>query len=444
LNKTTAAILISLPAVIFYSILSRYLVDVPIADDYHALLAFANHLAEAPSFSAKCYHFLVSQHNEYKLFFEHALVWLELELFGHIDLKLLAIIGDAFPLWLTILLWKMFLPRHPDVSTRLILFIPIPWLVFQLQYAQTLNFATGALVNLAALVFSLAAIYFLMGKTRRAFAAALLSLALAVSSSGIGLLLIPIGLLVLALRREYGRICAWVALSSVCIAAYLYGYDSKLWLNPSHAPVSVMARIYYAICFLGSAGAYPFRRLSFVLGILICVFFAYLAWRGYFRKNPIVGYSVCFLLLTSVLVASFRSDFGINHSTSSRYTIYSTLLLVFAWFAIVETRLIDRHISPYRNPVFVSAAVTAVLFSIAMDIWGARYLTRRNHDLVIGMNLYRRDPSPQSTAGPIFPPPDSAEVQAFNLTARNILSQSARLGIYHPSSTAQTASKSTK
>jgi hypothetical protein len=130
-----AAFFIAVPAVIFYVTFFRHLENAPINDDYPALLHFSNHLMALPHLSEKIYYILISQHNEYKHFLEHVLFWIQLELSGHIDFTVLCILGDSFVLGLALLLWKMFLPCH-NLATRLTLFIPISWLLFQLQYAQ--------------------------------------------------------------------------------------------------------------------------------------------------------------------------------------------------------------------------------------------------------------------------------------------------------------------
>lgn len=428
-----AALFIAAPVIIFYSVLFRQFLNLPMSDDYYVLLNFLNQMREAPNVSAKAHYFLLSQYNQYKLFFEHALFWTQLELLGHLDLKILCILGDSFVVWLAILLWKMFLPHAADFPARLTLFIPIPWLLFQLQYAQTLNFAMAALQNLPVLFFSFAAIYLLLQRTRWKFLCALVCLVLAVSSSGNGLLMIPIGILILALNRKGASLFIWTATSAVCIAAYFYSYSTMLWLIPSNSPFPSLAqfwRPHYVICFLGSAGAYPLRAISPLFGTAICIFFAYVTRRGYLRRNPAIGYSVLFVFLTSVGVAAFRSEGGVP-CNSSRYTIYSTLLLIFAWFVIVDEWLIDKHRSRRHTAVFISGVLAAVLFSVAMDVWGLRYLVRRNRDLVTGIVMYERNPSAQSSAGPFFPPPNNARAKVFNQQARDILAKSAKLGIYH-------------
>jgi len=429
----TVVALIALPIAIVYFILLTHIVNIPMADDYDALLNFSIHLRNAPKLSDKLHYFLSSQHGEYKLFLVHALLWLELHLLGHIDLKLLSVIGNSFILLLGILLWQMLLPRHQGLATRMAFFVPVSWLLFQLQYAQTLNFATAGIQNLAVLVFSLAAIYFLHCANRRAFLAAVACLVLAISASGNGLLLVPIGLMILVLNRRYRGVAVWAAVSAICIAAYLYGYDSHLWLARSPAPVPALAQLLrpiYTIGFIGSAGAYPIRAGSFVLGVAVCVFYFYMVKRGYFHRNPAIGYSVLFLFLSAVLATGFRSNFGIGSSTASRYTIYSTLLLIFGWLIIVEEWLITKTQSALRNRILVIATAGAILFSVAMDVWGFRYLRNRNRNLVTGMRLYQHSASRLSTVGPSFPAPRSKEEQAYNLWTRDLLSESSKLGIY--------------
>jgi hypothetical protein len=425
--------LIALPIAIVYFILLTHIVNVPIADDYDALLNFSIHLRNAPKLSERLYYFISAQHSEYKLFFLHALLWLELNLFGHIDLKLLSVIGDSFILLLGILLWQMLLPRHQCLVTRLAFFVPVSWLLFQLQYAETLNFAMAGIQNLAVLVFSLAAIYFLHCANRRAFLASLACLLLAISASGNGLLMVPIGLIILVLNRRYRGVAVWAAVSAICIAAYLYGYDSRLWLVLSPAtipPLAPFLRPLYTIKFIGSAGAYPIRAGSLVLGVAICAFYFYMAKRGHFHRNPVIGYSVLFLFLTAVLVTGFRSNYGIDSSTASRYTIYSTLLLIFGWFTIVEEWLITKTEPALLNRILVIATAGAILFSTAMDVWGLRYLRNRNRNLVMGMRLYEHSASTQSIVGPSFPPPRSEYERAYNLWTRDLLSEASRLGIY--------------
>jgi hypothetical protein len=439
-----AAIFVALPAVVFYAILFRQALDIPMVDDYDALLGFLNQMAGLRGVSSKTSYFLAAQHNEYKLFFEHGIVWLEFAIFGHIHLRFLCALGNGFVLLLAILLWKMFLPNHKDFATRLAFFVPVSWLLFQLQYIGTLNWAMTSLQGLSVLFFSLGAIYLLVRGTRWAFCGALTFLVLAIASSGNGFLVVPVGILVLVLGRRHASLVTWIFVSAGCVAAYSYHYNIMSSRSPIHHSVLsafMGLQPLFVITFIGNAPAFPVNQiifgfeviLCFLLGIVLCVFFFYLVRTGYFRKNPLVSYCILFLLLTAVGVAGIRSDFGVEQSLQSRYGIYSALLLIFAWFAIVEEFLQNKTVSIRYNGILLAAIISTVLFSLGMDVAGWRYAVERNHDLVLGMSEYEHPVTPESTAGPILSRPDQgARWDVVDQQARAILIQSIKLGIYRP------------
>jgi hypothetical protein len=443
LKALLSAIAVALPAALFYSILLSQASDLPIYDDYRALLGFVNEMAGLKILSGKASYFLGAQHNEYKLFFEHGLVWFQFVVLGHLNMKLLCAIGNGFVLLLGILLWKMFLLNHKDIASRLVYFIPVSWLLFQLQYIETLNWAMASMQNLPVLFFSLGAIYLLVQTTSRGFYGALIFLILAIASSGNGLLVIPIGLLILALDRRYGHIVPWLVVSAGCVAAYAYRYNimsSQSPIHPSILSALTGLRPLFVIAFIGNAVAFPIRAgflgvsalLCPFLGVVLCTFLFYLVRRGYCRRNPLVCYCVLFLLLSAVGVAGLRSDLGLMQSLASRYGIYSALLLIFAWFAIVEEFLLNEG-TTRRNSIVTSAIAFAVAFSVIMNVGGWHYSVVRNRELIRGMTVFEHPVSPESTAGPILPLPNQpASSDVVDLQARAILIQSIRLGIYRP------------
>ena len=429
-----AAFFVALPAIVFYTILFHEALNLPLDDDYGALLDFLNHLTQLGSFPSRAAYFLAAQHNEYKLYFEHALVWLQFDLFGHVDFRLLCAFGNGFVLLLAILLWKMFPPEHRDLATRVALFIPVSWLLFQLEYAETLNWAMAALQNIPVLVFSLGAIYLLVRATGWAYCGALAFLILAVGSSGNGFCLIPVGALILTQGRRYAHLASWFAVSAGCLAAYAYRYN----VMSSHADVhhSVLWTILrpkplYVIAFIGSAGGFPFQWVSFPLGFFICFYFLYMARRGYMRRNPLVSSCVLFLLLSAVGAAGLRSNLGLGHILALRYTIYSLLLLIFAWFATVEEFLLPGSVSPSSNSIFFGVMTAAVLFALCMDFAGWYLLASRHRQLIAGMAAYEHSSTRSSISSPAFQWSDrTVSYDAYKLRVRNILIESARLGIY--------------
>jgi hypothetical protein len=440
-----AAVLVALPAVLFYGILFRHASKIPLDDDYEALLDFLNQMAQLKSASSRASYFMAAQFNEYKLFFGHAVAWLQFSFFGQADFRVLCAIGNGFVLLLAILLWIMFLPGHKNLAHRTAFFIPVSYLLFELGYAETLNWAMPSLVNLPVLVFSLGTLYLLMRGSRRAFWSALVGLILAVAASGNGLLAIPIGLVILARSRQFMRVMTWLIISAGCVAAYAYRYNPMS--SQSRIPHSVLEaalrlRPLYMIAFLGNAAAFPSLLgrhhplevvLGLFLGLLLCAYFIVLMWRGYPRRSPTVSYCVLFLLLTAVGVAGIRSDLGISQSLDSRYVIYSALLLIFAWFSIVEEILQHQDLPLRRNRMFLVAVFGAVLFCLIMDFWGWFYLEQRNRKNVLGMATYELSVSTGSSVGPILPlPGQGARSDELEKRAPIILGQSIKLGIYRP------------
>jgi hypothetical protein len=431
-----AALCVLLPAVIFYSVLFRMAINLPYDDDYEALLDFLNKLVELKGFAAKTSYFFSSQYNEYKLFFGHAVAWLQLSLFGHVNIRVLCAIGNAF------VLWKMFLPNHRDLGDRLIFFIPVSWGLLQLDYVETLNWAMPSLQNIPILLFSLGTINLLLRAGRLAFYSALVCLMLAVAASGNGFFVIPIGVLILAAGRHYQRIAIWLLISAACIAAYAYRYNvmsSQSRMQASVLSTVLQPRPLYVIAFIGNTASSPlvghFPRLeiqaSLLLGVLLCGLFIALWRRGYVKRNPLVGHCVLFLLMTAIGVAGLRSDFGIEQSLSSRYAIYSVLFLIFAWYAVVEEFLIDNRPS-VRNGTLLVTIAGVVLFSLVMDRRAWLFLTWRDGQIITGMQAYER---PGSTLGPVLPiKGQGPRLDELDRHAPEILRQSTGLGIYRPPS----------
>jgi hypothetical protein len=433
-----ATALVALPMLAFYGILLDKAINLPLEDDYEALLDFLNHMAELKGVSAKASYFLAAQFNEYKLFFGHAVAWLQFALLGHTDVKVLCAAGNGFVLLIAILLWKMSIPRHKDLAFRLATFIPTSCLLFQLGYAETLNWAMPGLQNLPVILFSLVTIYLLDRATTPAFGGALIGLVLAISASGNGMVVIPVGVLILLVNGCYGRLMIWIAVSTGCIVAYAYRYNAAASQNH----YAVLAKVLhphpiYMLAFFGSVGALPLPGLPYrmvvllssLLGLALCAVFVELARRGYRKVNPAASYCVLFLILTSAGVSGLRSELGLGHSLDSRYRIYSVLLLIFVWIAIVEELVQHHSVQLWRNDVYLVACAGAVVFCLIMDVWGWSYLSDRNAQVVTGMSLYEQG----SVPSPILPfPNQGARIDELDSRAPMILRQATKLGIYRP------------
>ncbi len=372
--------------------------NLPYADDY-GILHFLNRLAQVRSAAAKFWVFLAFQGNEYKLFFVDGLAWAQLESLKHFNFAQLCVFGDSAVLVLALILWAMFLPGHKDLARRLALFVPVAWLLFQMEYWETLNWALASLQNLWVIVFSLGAIQCLLRPARSAFAGALVLYALSIAASGNGFFVLPVGLLILAKRHQFARVGGLIAVTTVCIAAYAYHYDfMSSQVQPGASVFSEFRhfRLDFLIAFVGNAGtmagesviaalrhlipgfSIPFESNTgtfvsesginitscLTLGALLLALFVWLARRGYVSRNPSVASSVLFLLLTATGVTGLRSGFGLQRCLSPRYAIYGSLLLILAWTAVAEELLQHRGEALLINRTYMAMAVLTIALAL--------------------------------------------------------------------------------
>jgi len=305
----------------------------------------------------------------------------------------------------------------------------------------------------------------LLRPTRKAYVGALVLYALAISASGNGFLLLPVGLLIMITRRQLVRAGGLLAVSGVCIAAYAYRYNVRWSQGQTGSSVfSVLQQFRpdFMTAFVGNAGAmvsHPvivaLRRLvpglsipsdgsagmflneptinlatCFALGTLLLVLFGWLMWRGYVRRNPCVSSSVLFILLTAAVVAVLRSGSGLVESFTSRYTIYGTLLLILAWTAVAEEFLDHRSERLLRSGLYIATTVAAIVLALGTDVSGTRGMERHNSEIDLGMQAFEHPATPGSTEGPV--PGDDPSDAWFRAAAREILTDSIRLGVYEP------------
>ena len=439
----TALGFVLLPAAFFYAVVFRMIVNLPFADDYDILL-FTLHQRTLPSLSARALYALTAQHNEYKLMLANTIFTLQYEWLGHVNFAALCFVGDLSVLLLGAVLWKMFLPDLQDIGLRLALFLPASWLLFQLSYAETLNWAEPTIQNLYILTFSVGSFMLLVRSSRRSMAASVVFLILAIMASANGFITAFVGSALLLHTRRWRHLAAWLFTSAGMMLLYAYRYNSmSSQSNQGHSVFATLLHIHlgYVLSFLGSLGYFvqgvghiSAITGSLVLGTLLVLFFLYESRQGRLTTNPAVFATIVFILLTGVGVAGLRSDLGAWQSLAQRYRVYCSLLLVMAWFILAEKYLQRSRKVLIRNPAYLAACAFAILFSLALDRSGIHYLQARRAMLIEGMSLYQHRNESHSVSGPLFVDGSHFIVRSpeENVEARRLLQLSAEAGIYQP------------
>ena len=403
LKRIFVWILILIPPITFYVLLARSIDGLPIGDDYGAILGFLLKLKQESGFQ-RFIEVFSHQHNEYRLMFENAIVASQFAILGHTDLLALKILGDLLiiPLFCVMyLIWRAF-GRPADYT--LMAFVPVSWLLFQLQYEGTLNYTMAGLEIIPATLFAVLTCYLASRESRVAFVASLFSLALCVGSNGNGLFMIPVGAILFLQRKEYRRLAAWCCTSASAAFVYFHGYN---FLTPSaanaHSKGVIMAllqhlNVAYALAFVGNNAAILNPWPAVFFGVVLISVFILATHDRLFSRNPALYYSALFFFVTAAAVSGLRSSHGMPTALNSTYRLNSTALLVLLYLYLAD-KVYGIRLRPFLLKASVGVVAVLVLaFNVESDRGGDKVLLLKKYRAETSMSRWmRHEPRPSMT-----------------------------------------------
>ena len=432
--------MVSLAVLAFYAILFRESVNLPEMDDYDAILGFLNAFVTTRGFASRLFLFLASEHVQYKLFFEHAVLVAELGLTGHVNFFFLQQLGNLFVLPLVFVLWLGFRPPTSSFANRLLLFTPVVLLLFSPRYTDTLNWAMGSLQNLTVIFFSLLCLYLLCLQHKAAFPAACVAMVFAVASSGNGFFLALTALPLLLQQGQRARAVIWSGIIFCLGLLYSYHYVLNRMPTASGERHPVLNILLFPFVFLGAAALR--WKLSLLLALLLLGLAAFMAAKRWRRLDPMTFYLMIFIVITALGVGVTRHNFGLNAALTSRYSIYSQLLLALLYMAALHLG-IDRLLpSMQRRFALASLAAIALIYCGLSDLFEVRVLHKRTQ--LIREHYVAWTLTPEAVS---LVPDEDANLWTpgmieFRKRAVIALRRSGELGIYYPPRAAEVSDQS--
>lgn len=377
-RKGTLWLLLLSPILLFYVLLFRMLTGLPFNDDYKAVLGFVLQFRQASGWQ-RLITILTHRHNEYLLIFQNILYSLQYELLERMHLKPLIVVGDllVLPLYGVLwLLWEQF--RFPK-SYALAAFVPVSWMLFELQYASTLNCVMAPLQNVAVLIFTLGSFYFAAKPGRIDFAWTVLLVALSISASGGGLLVGPVVCLLFLQRQDWTRFAAMLLLSLTLGWLYLH---FRYWHDLPNATFATGLpgkgfTMAYAAAFLGSvaAGSHPAPAIAFAA--VLVLFLVYALVNRLDRTHPGLFYAILFFFVQALAVSAMRAPRGLSTALGSRYRINSVVLVILLYFFLAEKFRHTSFSARWKGVGLGLAAVVLLGFTLASDRAGYHLLVLR-------------------------------------------------------------------
>lgn len=325
-----AVVLGIIPVIWYFSLLDAYAVNVPKWDD-HGLRAFLDRVLHATSVSG-FFHAFWRQHNEHRIVFDRLLAFFDYAVTGKLNFVHLMWAGSLTLVGLLIIWWKAV---RNTFSPALLL--PLPYLLFTLSQWENMYWGMAAAQNFGVVFFSAWAIYFLT--IRKKLVPALLAALLATCTSANGLIVWPILAVLWFLQAQPGKGIATAIAGGASWALYFWGYAKVP--QPTHPVSSVIGSFLKAsVLFLGSAfqPLYPSRPEALVwaggIAVIVLALTAVVLILLRIRKKEALPLDffllgmLAYIAGTTVVVAAGRMGFDDIVFLTSRYKIYSVLLLM--------------------------------------------------------------------------------------------------------------------
>jgi hypothetical protein len=423
LKRCLAFLLILLPIVTFFGFLFRYMLNVPVNDDYPAVLVFLNLYVKAPSLGEKL-KLIFAQHNEHRIVFSRIWTLLSYKFQGNVNFNFLSFAGDLTLVGPAVIFFRKFL----DLKRSWFLFIPVTVLLFNLSSWENMTFAMCALSNFAVHFFILLTLVCLTAKTTENKTYVLLAVVFfgaAMFTQGGGLSLYPISIGILLYKREYKNLFLYGGLATLILLFYFYGYhrppqSPDLWIVLRDFKIR---SILFYFAFLGNSFDYfliftnevqESIGITTILGFVFFLLFIYITRTKYYKRNLFVYSIMALMMITALMTSLSRSPMGLEVAGASRYRINGIIFLIALYFWFIETYKVETK------------RAMAVILVITGWYYGMINLNQYEY-LVVRQEQMSLDDWCTHTGDSSIVNPNPDEV----VRQRAALDESARLNIYH-------------
>jgi len=334
--------------------------NVPNWDEFDTVLAFLLKISEGGGWN-EFVHQCLAVNNEHRMLASRlifaACYWLS----GGIDFAVLAVIGNLFLAGA----FGVLLAREQSGPARLRLAAVFGLAVFHLQHHESLFWAGSSIDHFFVVLVAVTAFGALAAGSRGGLLVAAAAAFLASYSLAHGLLVWPVGLVLLALQRRRRAAWAWSAAGAVTLATFFAGFA----LNPGHPMPGIsdlLAVAVYALRLVGSSAAIGDHALAPWLGGLFLVGAGFAAMRGATSREgfafAIIGWCVAAMAMIAWGRALLSNEWA---PVASRYVILSSV----AWGLLIWL-LLERLLTRQPRVAWWPAPILGALasFNLAANL----------------------------------------------------------------------------
>lgn len=381
---------IFIPLLPYFNMVNIYAVNLPYQDDYNAILEFLCKFKTANV--ADKFSLMFSQHVEHRLFFSRIIYVLYNDVFGKVNFRDLIFIGNLELVGVFLLFIYFVKKAVPDYWS--IIAIIGGFCLFDLSNYENADFAMCGICNYGAFLFFMLSLCFYDRPGKKFLIPAVIVEVIGIFSSGGGMVGALCIIIFLIFNKD--RFKLWVGISTFLLFVPLYflHYTKASAAGETETGLSLGRIMPFFFHMVGSHFSY---ENGIIIGIVLLVALAFLlpiSLKFEIKPNTLPLLCIlCFIFGSQLLASFFRSNQAVIAAYSSRYLIYSHLLVA-VMFALLFIKLAGRGSIMW---VVTSIAAIIILYSYKGNYdYGEAGFAREKMRLENIPYYYRNDHSPES------------------------------------------------
>lgn len=344
------------PALLFFGFYWYSFQNVPFRDDIGAILKPLNQLLNTNNWSAK-YLALTQQHDERRIIISRLVSWGILTINGQVDFGWLRAIGFVVLAGIALICFGI----SQKINKNLWIYLPIPYLLFQLQYHEGFFYAVVPTQYFMVICLAFCSIYSLLYAKQMSWVVALLIATLATAADTVGIFVFGVCLGLLLFQKKYVPFLVGLVVALTVGFFYFRGFSIPAY-RPSITQNLIKFPHLIVADFFSLVGGYfdpgPDFSLLFRGILTIGTGIVSIAWFGYcffklfqtarqkdvsLRTNAtwalsnnwlMLGGVLMFLLLTIAAFSGARAGDGFEAVLLSRYKLIGTMIVILSYLSV--------------------------------------------------------------------------------------------------------------
>ena len=333
LKKATILLLITLPIIFFYWVVVYMSVNAPFQDDFDALFEPTVLLSKGTESFWTFWDVLFKQDDERRIVMDRLIAFALYKSTGQLDLRVMIILGAS-----TLLAYFAVIARtFKEAGIPLVFLLPIPWLLFNVQFFDAIFWSMIPLQHIAVFVWGLIAVWLITRGSKGTFFLGIVFAILSIYSDVSGNFILPAGIMVLFIQRRWSELATWVAVIGLFVFYYFHALTVPDFRPSFSDNISKPLNILMTLLALpglwadpGPSFGFSVRAgLSMITGLILIITLITLAYQTgqrIWKTNEIPGNNelfvwggLCFLAVVFSTLALARASYGLDSVFNTRY-----------------------------------------------------------------------------------------------------------------------------